>query len=148
MKAQNTGWLLFALVCLPTVLLPLVLGPPVLVAQTLPGGPAIDTEVHTIMDRTHAKGLALAVIDRGKVAYVQSYGVRNAQGDPLTTDTVTAPGAGSGVPVIELVSGPMPSSKNRSPSKSPTPASRTTPPPTSASSARLTSAPASTTPAS
>jgi len=88
MKAQNTGWLLFALVCLPTVLLPLVLGPPVLVAQTLPGGPAIDTEVHTIMDRTHAKGLALAVIDRGKVAYVQSYGVRNAQGDPLTTDTV------------------------------------------------------------
>ena len=40
------------------------------------------------MTRTQAKGMAVAVIDRGKVGYVQAYGVRNAKGDPLTTDTV------------------------------------------------------------
>ncbi len=40
------------------------------------------------MARTHAKGMAVAVIDHGKVSYVQAYGIRNAQGDPLATDTV------------------------------------------------------------
>lgn len=40
------------------------------------------------MMRTHANGLTLAVIDRGKVNSVQSYGMRNAAGDPLQTDTV------------------------------------------------------------
>ena len=40
------------------------------------------------MTRTQAKGMAVAVIDRGKVGYVQAYGIRNAKGDPLTTDTV------------------------------------------------------------
>ena len=39
------------------------------------------------MERTHANGLAIAVVDHGKVGYVQSYGIRNAKGDPLTTDT-------------------------------------------------------------
>src|SRR5450432_362816 len=58
------------------------------VAQTIPSGAAINAEAKTIMDRTHAKGLAIAVIDHGKVGYVQSYGIRNAKGDPLTTDTV------------------------------------------------------------
>ena len=32
--------------------------------------------------------MAVAVIDHGKVGYVHAYGVRNAKGDPLTTDTV------------------------------------------------------------
>jgi CubicO group peptidase (beta-lactamase class C family) len=32
--------------------------------------------------------MAIAVIDDGRVAYVQAYGVRNAKGDPLQTDTV------------------------------------------------------------
>jgi CubicO group peptidase (beta-lactamase class C family) len=32
--------------------------------------------------------MALAVIDHGKVSYVNAYGIRNAKGDPLTTDTV------------------------------------------------------------
>ncbi len=59
-----------------------------LVAQTLPQGAAIDAEVRTIMTQTHAKGIAVAVIDHGKVGYVQSFGTRNANGDPLTTDTV------------------------------------------------------------
>ena len=40
------------------------------------------------MKRTDAKGMAVAVIDHGKVGYVQSYGVRDAKGDPLTNDTV------------------------------------------------------------
>ena len=57
-------------------------------AQTTPGGPAIDAEVNKIMKQTHANGMAVAVIDHGKVGYVHAYGIRNAKGDPLTTDTV------------------------------------------------------------
>jgi len=57
-------------------------------AQTIPGSAEIDAEVGRIMKRTEAKGMAVAVIDHGKVGYVQSYGVRNAKGDPLTTETV------------------------------------------------------------
>jgi CubicO group peptidase (beta-lactamase class C family) len=57
-------------------------------AQTIPTGAAIDAEVSKIMTETHANGVAVAVIDHGKVAYVHAYGIRNAKGDPLTTDTV------------------------------------------------------------
>lgn len=56
--------------------------------QNLPSGQAIDAKIHTLMTQTHANGMVVAVIDRGKVSYVQSYGIRNAKGDPLTTDTV------------------------------------------------------------
>jgi CubicO group peptidase (beta-lactamase class C family) len=56
--------------------------------QALPDGKAIDAEVGKIMSRTGAKGMAIAVIDHGRVGYVQTYGVRDAKGDPLTTDTV------------------------------------------------------------
>jgi CubicO group peptidase (beta-lactamase class C family) len=69
---------LFAASCLPVVA----------VAQTIPSGSAIDAEVGKIMTQTHAKGMAVAVIDHGKVGYIHAYGVRNAKGDPLTTDTV------------------------------------------------------------
>jgi CubicO group peptidase (beta-lactamase class C family) len=55
---------------------------------TIPTGAAIDAEVRRIMTLTQAKGMAVAVIDHGKVGYVQAYGIRNAKGDPLTTDTV------------------------------------------------------------
>ncbi len=58
------------------------------VAQTIPGGAAIDAEVNKIMTATRAKGMTIAVIDHGKLAYVHAYGVRNAKGDPLTMDTV------------------------------------------------------------
>jgi CubicO group peptidase (beta-lactamase class C family) len=58
------------------------------IAQTTQNGVAIDTEVSKIMTRTQAKGMAVAVIDHGKVGYAHAYGVRNAKGDPLTTDTV------------------------------------------------------------
>jgi CubicO group peptidase (beta-lactamase class C family) len=57
-------------------------------AQTIPTGAAIDAEVSKIMARTHANGMAVAVIDHGKVGYVHAYGIRNAKGDPLTADTV------------------------------------------------------------
>ncbi len=39
------------------------------------------------MTQTGAKGMAVAVIDRGKVVYKQTYGSRDAKGDPLTADT-------------------------------------------------------------
>lgn len=57
-------------------------------AQTIPSTSAIDLKVSQIMTHTHAKGMAVAVIDHGKVNYVQAYGVRNASGDPLATNTV------------------------------------------------------------
>jgi CubicO group peptidase (beta-lactamase class C family) len=69
---------LFAAFCLPVAV----------VAQRIPAGAAIDAEVARIMAHTQAKGMAVAVIDRGKIGYVRAYGVRNAKGDPLTTDTV------------------------------------------------------------
>jgi len=40
------------------------------------------------MAETHANGLAVAVIDHGRVASVEAFGKRNAKGDPLTIDTV------------------------------------------------------------
>src|SRR5450432_3758843 len=58
------------------------------VAQTIPSGAAIDTEVGKIMSRTSTNGMAVAVIDHGKVGYVQAYGIRNAKGEPLATETV------------------------------------------------------------
>jgi CubicO group peptidase (beta-lactamase class C family) len=58
------------------------------VAQSIPNGAAIDAEVGRIVTHTHSKGMAVAVIDHGKVGYVHAYGLRNAKGDPLTTDTV------------------------------------------------------------
>jgi CubicO group peptidase (beta-lactamase class C family) len=59
-----------------------------LVAQTIPSGAAIDAKVGGVMAQTGAKGMAVAVVDHGKVLYVHAYGIRDAQGDPLTTDTV------------------------------------------------------------
>ena len=56
--------------------------------HALPSHSAVDAEVKQTMARTHANGLAIAVIDQGKVSYVQAYGIRNAKGEPLTTDTV------------------------------------------------------------
>lgn len=57
------------------------------VAQTI-SGPEIDAAVARLMSQTGSRGLALAVIDGGQVAYVKAYGQRNEAGDPLTTDTI------------------------------------------------------------
>jgi len=48
------------------------------VAQTIPDGAAIDAAVSRIMTLTHAKGMAVAVIDHGEVAYAHAYGIRDA----------------------------------------------------------------------
>ena len=40
------------------------------------------------MAKTGARGLAIAVIDDGKIASVQAFGERNAKGEPLTENTV------------------------------------------------------------
>lgn len=57
-------------------------------AQTIPNGAAVDAELNKLMAHTNARGMAVAVIDQGKVSYVHAYGTRNARGDPLTVDTV------------------------------------------------------------
>lgn len=48
----------------------------------------MDRAALAAMEQTGAKGLAIAIIDQGQVASVRAYGVRNAKGDPLTTNTV------------------------------------------------------------
>ncbi len=57
-------------------------------AHALPAPKAVDAEARKVMAATHANGLAIAIIDHGKVKYVQAYGIRDAGGDPLQTDTV------------------------------------------------------------
>ena len=57
-------------------------------AEKIPSAAAVDREVEALMARTGAKGMAVAVIDGGKVAYARAYGQRNAGGEPLRTDTI------------------------------------------------------------
>lgn len=57
-------------------------------APRIPSATAIDAEIARGMSATGAKGLALAVIDDGRIVHLKSYGMRNAKGDPLTTDTI------------------------------------------------------------
>jgi len=59
-----------------------------LALTALPTPLAIDAEAQKILTQTHANGLAIALIDHGRVQYVQAYGIRDAKGDPLKTDTV------------------------------------------------------------
>ncbi len=66
----------------------MMLAPMMIQAQAVPSGKAIDARVQKLMTETGAKGVAVAVIDHGKVKYVQAYGVRDAQGDPLKMDTL------------------------------------------------------------
>jgi CubicO group peptidase (beta-lactamase class C family) len=49
---------------------------------------AVDKTVQAAMSATGARGLALAVIDDGKVVFSKAYGVRNAANEPLQNDTV------------------------------------------------------------
>lgn len=48
----------------------------------------LDTEIDRLLAASKVPGLAVAVIDDGKVAHVVAKGVRNAKGEPLTTDTI------------------------------------------------------------
>ena len=59
------------------------------VATDIPATAAIDAEAVRLMAREDVKGMALAVIEDGDVAYVTAYGHRNVeQGLPLETNTV------------------------------------------------------------
>lgn len=57
-------------------------------ARPLPDLSSVDAAARAVMADTGAKGLAIAIVDHGRVASTRAYGVRNAKGDPLTTDTV------------------------------------------------------------
>ena len=63
-----------------------LLGTLLLVSSPTPA--VVETAARAAMTETGAKGLAIAVIDDGKVASVQAFGARNAAGEPLTPDTV------------------------------------------------------------
>jgi len=78
---------LFCLLLLSPPAAARALSPPA-AARALPSPAQIDAKVAEVMQRTSAQGLAVAVIDHGQPVYVQAYGKRNAQGEPLTTDTV------------------------------------------------------------
>lgn len=51
-------------------------------------GAAMDAAVGAAMARTGARGLAVAIVEDGKVVLVRAYGLRNARGDPLEAATV------------------------------------------------------------
>src|SRR6185437_2277280 len=72
------------------VLLLLTLLPMAVVAAPppLPSPARIDAQAQRLMQAAHARGMALAVIDAGKVVHVAAYGERNTAGEPLRTDTV------------------------------------------------------------
>ena len=55
---------------------------------SLPSPTAVDAEFTRAMAITGSKGMAVAIIDDGRVVYVQSYGSRNRRGQKLETDTV------------------------------------------------------------
>ncbi len=57
-------------------------------APATPAPGSVAVAARAAMAATGARGLAIAVIDHGRVACVQAFGERNAAGAPLTTDTV------------------------------------------------------------
>lgn len=57
-------------------------------ADAMPDSLMIDSTARALMRHEHVQGLALAVISNGEVVHVAAYGIRNAAGDPLTTETI------------------------------------------------------------
>jgi len=51
-------------------------------------GQKVDSAARAAMERTGARGLAIAVVEDGKVAAVRTYGARNAAGAPLEPGTI------------------------------------------------------------
>ena len=78
MTPRRSTALLFALSTLVSVL----------GAGPLPDAAGIEAAVTRAMQRTGAKGLAIAVIDQGEIRHLSAHGVRNEKGEPLQTDTV------------------------------------------------------------
>lgn len=57
-------------------------------AEGTPDAVMIDSTARALMRREQVQGLALAVINNGEPVHVAAYGIRNAAGDPLTTETI------------------------------------------------------------
>ena len=57
-------------------------------AARVPTAAALDAEVARAMAATQSRGLAIAIIDNGRVVRVRSYGERNAAGAPLETHSI------------------------------------------------------------
>lgn len=57
-------------------------------ARAALGPMAIEAEARRAMESTGGKGLAIAVIDGGRIHSVQAFGYRNAANQPLTVDTI------------------------------------------------------------
>lgn len=57
-------------------------------AAKVPSAAQVRSLALEAMTQTGAKGLAVAVIDNGRVNSVQTFGSRNAKGEPLTPDTI------------------------------------------------------------
>ncbi len=78
---------------LKSLLLPVVLLLALVACATVPVEPRrsaaeIDAFAAQAMAGTGANSLAIAVVENGRAAHMASYGVRNARGEPLTTDTI------------------------------------------------------------
>ncbi|UKK85138.1 beta-lactamase family protein [Sphingopyxis sp. BSN-002] len=71
-----------------SLIMPLLLGAPPAAAHTFPDKAGVAETARQAMTKTGARGLAIAVIDKGKVVSVQTFGDRNAKGDPLTPQTI------------------------------------------------------------
>ncbi len=69
-----------------TLLAPLTIIPAF--AQNLPSEKQVDAHMSQAMAQHKVNGLALAVIDQGKVKYVNSWGIRNPKNEPLMCDTI------------------------------------------------------------
>src|SRR5687767_2375889 len=48
----------------------------------------IEGAVKAAMERTGARGLAVAIVEKGRPVYIAAHGHRNAKGDPLELGTV------------------------------------------------------------
>jgi len=89
MKPDSRSWRITALIC-TSLAIPAIAGAQPI--ETLDGKalpPAtIDKNIEALMKANEVKGLAVALIRDGRVAYLRAFGVRNAQGAPLAPDTV------------------------------------------------------------
>ena len=76
MRGVKLAWVLPFLMAAPAV------------AKPMPDKAAIAKTAQQAMTATGARGLAIATIEKGRVVSVQTFGERNAKGDPLTPQTI------------------------------------------------------------
>jgi CubicO group peptidase (beta-lactamase class C family) len=71
------------------ILFSLAMSPAPALSRSLPDTSAIDAEVTRLMARERVNGVAVALVDRGKIRHVGAYGFRNVEKRlPLTPDTI------------------------------------------------------------